>query len=151
MTTLLLAVLLSQTTPAEQVKYMPLGTPLELTLEGAPEVVRYFRLPEFKLLIDTDFRLQSAEKQLSIYLDIDTKYGKIIEEKDKTISRLENDKEILNQRAQRLDTQWREAEKLAIENAGGPWWPYILAGAGAVLGIVGVTLYLSTAPWQHPT
>jgi len=149
MTAFLVVVVLAQASPAEQVKYMPLGTALELTLEGAPEVVRYFRLSEYKLLLQLDFRLQDAEVQLDIYADIDKKYGEIIEEKDKEITTLKEDKQILADRSVRMEEKWHAAEKLAIENAGGPIWPYIVAAAGAVVGIVGVTLYLSTAPWDQ--
>jgi len=146
-TALLLAVVVLAQPPepslADQLRHIPLGKPLELQLELGKELVRYFTLEEFKVLMDVDFRLQAADRQIEVYSDIDVKYGDIVKKKDEIITGLERDKEVLGARSLRMEDNWHKAEKLAIENAGGPIWPYIVAAAGAVVGIVGVTLYLS--------
>ena len=50
MTALLIAALLCAP-PADELKFMPKGTSLELKLDGQLETVRYFRLGEYKLLM----------------------------------------------------------------------------------------------------
>lgn len=142
MTALLLAILLSAPTEVE-IHFMPPGTPLELKLEGVKTRVQYFTFDEYKLLLKMDQDLWDAMERLRIYKDIDKKYEKIIEQKDTIIGTLQSDIEVKNARIARVEELWHKAEKEAIDNAGGPIWPYVVGAAGAVVGIVGATLYLS--------
>lgn len=128
---------------AQGVKYIPLGTPAELNFDGRLEVVRCYRLGEFKLLMKTDLNLQDAEERLKIYQNIESDYSGVIEEKDKIIEVLRKDRDVLEERAERMETNWHDAEQRAIGLVQDPIWPYIVAGIGAVVGVVGTTLYLS--------
>lgn len=128
---------------AQRVKYMPLGIPAELVFDGKLEVVRCYRLGDFKLLMKTDFSLQDAEEQLKIYEHLDSDYLGIIEEKDSIIEVLQEERDVLEERVKRMETNWHEAEERAIGLVQDPIWPYIVAGIGAAVGVVGTTLYLS--------
>lgn len=143
MTALLLASLL-MASPVDGLKFMPKGTPLRLWVNGNFERVQYFRLGEYKLLMKMDLDLQKAQKNLEIYSDLDFKYVNLVEQKDVIIRTLEDDLKVKNERLNRVEGLWHLAEKKAIENAGGPTWPYAVAGAGVVIGLIGTTLYLST-------
>jgi hypothetical protein len=126
---------------AEQAKYIPLGTPMKLSVDGVPEMMRCYRLGEFRLLLKADFKLQDIEERLRIYQDIELKYIGIIEEKDKIAEIHKREKEIYRERAERMEADWHDAEARAV-SAEGPIWPYIAAGVGAAVGIVGITLYV---------
>jgi len=139
----MLMVTLSAPVEAE-VHYMPLGTPLELKLEGQMTRVQYFTFTEYKLLLQMDGKLWDASQRLEIYKDIDLKYAGIIQQKDAIIQTLQDDIVIKDERIKRVEGLWHDAEQEAIDNAGGPIWPYVVGAVGAVVGIVGATLYLST-------
>ena len=142
MTALLVCLLLSA--PADDLEFMPKGTELELKLDGDLELVRYFRLPEYKLLMQMDFDLQDANKSLLIYKDIDQKYAGVIKQKDVIIQGLRSDIVVKDTRIERVEGLWHAAEEKAIENAGGPIWPYVVAAVGAAVGLVGAGLFLGT-------
>jgi len=142
MTALILTLLLSAPTEVE-IHYMPAGTPLELKLDGKPVKVRYYLLEEYKLLLKLDADLWSATESLRIYKDLDLKYANVLEQKDEVIRTLQGDIQVKDERIKRVEGLWHDAEQRAIENAGGPIWPYIVGGVGAVVGIVGATLWVS--------
>lgn len=142
---LALVLALSISAPAEiEIHYMPVGAPLKLELGGKKTEVRYFTFPEYKLLLKMDLDLWDANQSLKIYKDIDLKYAGVIKQKDEIIQTLRDDIVTKDGRITRVEGLWHDAEQKAIDNAGGPIWPYILAGTGAIIGIVGATLYLST-------
>jgi len=143
MTALLLAAMLSSS-PADGLKFMPKGTPFRVWVDGKYERVQYFRLGEYKLLMKMDLDLQQAQKNLEIYSDLDFKYVNLVEQKDAVIRTLKDDLKVKNERLNRIEGLWHKAEEKVIENAGGPTWPYLVAGAGVAVGIIGATLYLST-------
>jgi hypothetical protein len=142
MTALLVCLLLSA--PADDIKFMPLGTELQLKLDGELEAVRYFRLPEYKQLVQMDFDLQDTSERLRIYKDLDLKYKNVLEQKDTIIQGLRSDIEVKDARIERVEGLWHAAEKKAIENAGGPIWPYVVGAVGAAVGLVGAGLFLGT-------
>lgn len=143
MTALLVASMLLAS-PADDLKFMPKGTPLRLWLGGKYERVQYFRLGEYKLLMKMDLSLQEARKNLEIYSDLDFKYANLVEQKDAIIETLKDDLKVKDERLKRVEVLWHAAEEKVIDNAGGPTWPYLVAGAGVAVGIIGTTLYLST-------
>jgi len=140
MLALLTALMLSAPVQVE-IHYMPPGTQLKLQ---TGEQVRYFTFDEYKLLLKLDGDLWDTTQRLSIYKDLDLKYGNIVGQKDVIIKTLQDDNQVLNERLKRSDENWQAAEKRYIEAAGGPVWPYVLGAVGAVVGIVGATLYVST-------
>jgi hypothetical protein len=141
MLALILALSISAAPVEVEVHYMPLGTPL--TLQGG-EQVRYFRFDEYKLLLQLDGDLWSINRSLVLYKDIDSKYQGILAQKDSIIEAYGNDRRVLDERLKRSDENWRNAEKKLVAASGGPVWPYIVAAGGAVVGIVGATLWAST-------
>lgn len=124
-----------------EVHYMPLGTQLKLQ---SGEQVRYFTFDEYKLLLKLDGDLWDMTQRLVIYKDLDLKYGSIVSQKDIIIKTLQDDKLVLTEQLKRSDENWRAAEKRYIDAAGGPIWPYVVGAVGAVVGIVGSTLYLAS-------
>lgn len=140
---LALALVLSMVvSPAQvEVHYMPLGTELALP---SKERVRYFTFDEYKLLLKLDGDLWDTTKRLDIYKDLDLKYRGIVDQKDVIIKTLQDDRLVLTEQLKRSDENWQAAEKRYIDAAGGPVWPYVVGAVGAVVGIVGATLYLST-------
>jgi hypothetical protein len=141
MLALVLALAVSAAPVEVEIHYMPPGTPL--TLQGG-EQVRYFTFPEYKLLLKLDGDLWSASERLRIFQDIDLKYTGILRQKDVVIQALLDDKKIREDQLKRAEENWHAAERRWVEASGGPIWPYVVAAGGAVVGIVGVTLYAST-------
>lgn len=141
MLALILALSISAAPVEVEVRYMPPGTPL--TLQGG-EQVRYFKFDEYKLLLQLDGALWSANKSLAIYKDIDTKYQGVLAQKDAIIETYRKDRTVLDEQLKRSDESWHSAEKKLVAASSGPIWPYIVAAGGAVVGIVGATLWAST-------
>lgn len=141
MLALVLALMLSAAPVEVEIHYMPPGT--ELTLSDGLRV-KYFVLAEYKLLLQMDGELWTANKNLALYQDIDLKYVGLLNQKDQIIAAYKSDREVLDERLKRTEGLWQDAEKRVIANAGGPIWPYIVGAAGAVVGIVGATLWAST-------
>jgi hypothetical protein len=138
MLALALALTLGAAPVEVEIHYMPPGTALILQ---TGEQVRYFKFEEYKLLLKLDGDLWELNQRLELYKDIDLKYTGILKAKDTVIQSLLDDKKIREDRLMRVEENWHAAEKRAIDNAGGPVWPYILAAGGAVVGIVGATLF----------
>ena len=136
--------------------HLAAGAPTEITIHTMPLGTKVwlpppdnswgkgFTFQEYKLLLQMDGDIYTARQQLELYVDIELKYKGIIHEKDAIIATLNNDNDILNKRALRLENKWHEAEDALVEAAGGPTWPYFLAAGGVVIGIVGATLYFTT-------
>lgn len=141
MLALALALTLSAAPVEVEVHYMPLGS--ALTLQDG-ERVKYFRFEEYKLLLQMDDDLWTANKNLVLYQDLDLKYQGVVNQKDQVIAAYKSDREVLDERLKRTEGLWHAAEKRAVDNAGGSIWPYIVGAAGAVVGIVGATLWATT-------
>jgi hypothetical protein len=104
---------------------------------------RYYLLDEYLMLskLDAEFvKMQADFQDLTMIVE---GLKKALALKDTIIQSLESDKKILADRGIRLEGDWRTCEKALEDCASGPVWPYILAAGGAVLGIVGTTLYLA--------
>lgn len=138
---LFLAMILLADPVTVELHYMPPGTALKLQ---SGEQVKYFNFEEYKLLLKLDMDHWELQKQFGLYKDLDLKYTGVLEQKDVVIKTLLDDKKILGDRLQRAEENWHAAEKRYVEASGGPVWPYFLAAGGAVLGIVGLSLYLAT-------
>jgi hypothetical protein len=104
-----------------------------------------FNFEEYKLLLGLDNDLWAANQSLGVCRDMDLNYQAVVRQKDVIIKTLQDDNQVLNERLKRSDANWHAAEEKLVEASGGPVWPYILAAGGAVVGIVGATLYLSTS------
>src|SRR5688572_20716754 len=123
-----------------EIHHIPPGMRLELPEFGK---MACYTFEEYQDLLRLDGELETALSSLEIYKDLDSKYAEIFRRKDEIIQTMQVDREIMISRMKRMEDNWHAAEKLAVEAAGGPWWPYVLAAGGAVVGIVGVTLYVS--------
>jgi hypothetical protein len=126
-----------------ELHYMPEGKKVYLP---APDNTwgKGFNFEEYKLLLKLDGDLWDANRTIEIYKDLDLKYQAVVGQKDVIVQTLQGDIRILDERLKRSDENWHAAEKKLVEASGGPIWPYVLAAGGAVVGIVGATLYLST-------
>ena len=103
--------------------------------------LRVYTLDEWLTLAAFDGELVKLRADVTDYKSITDKLKAVIVEKDKQFSTLEEDKGILLRRGLRLDGELEECEKKVIDLAGGPIWPYIVGAVGAVVGIVGVTMW----------
>ena len=137
MTALLLCAVLANPTTIE-FKLIPPGHDGQVQGVGR---ARYYLLDEYLKLAEFDAELVKLRFDVKDLQDIVDKQEKQLEDKDKAIATLESDKEILAKRALRLDGELDQCEKDKIELAGGPIWPYVVAIGGAVLGIVGATMW----------
>lgn len=141
MTALFLVMTLLASPVTVELHYMPPGTDLKLS---SGEQVRYFNFEEYKLLLKLDMDHWELHRQLGVYRDLDLKYNSVVLQKDLVIKSLLDDKKILGDQLLRAEQNWHAAEKRYVEASGGPIWPYFLAAGGAVLGIVGLSLYLAS-------
>lgn len=144
MTFLLAAVIALQMTLGDPVKVelhlMPPGTPL--TLETGEEV-RYFTFEEYKELLKMDAELWELKKQIELYSSIEERYKALLAEKSFMIEALEAERAILVARAERLRNRWKDCEEDLIDASGGSVWPWVTGAVGAVLGVIGLTLWLA--------
>jgi hypothetical protein len=104
---------------------------------------RYYLLDEYLKLakLDAEFvKMQADFQDLTMIVE---GLKKALAAKDIIIQTIEDDKRLLAARGLRLEGDWQTCEKELEDCAGGSIWPYILAAGGAVLGIVGTTLYLA--------
>lgn len=136
---LLLCLSLSASPVTVELHLMPPGTMLTLP---TGEKVRYFTFEEYKTLLGMDNDLWALGQQISTYKELESKYVELVSQKDIIISTMKSDKDILTAQLKRAEENWHAAEQRAIDNAGGPMWPYMLAGGGAALGLAGTILYL---------
>lgn len=140
MTILLLAALVAA--PVEiEVHYIPLGEPVKLT---TGEDVRCYSFSEYTRLLMLDGELWSLTGELETYRDMDSRYVDLLNQKDVIIKTLQDDKTVLSAQLKRAEENWHAAEARTIA-ASGSTWPYIVAAGGAVVGIVGATLFLVSA------
>jgi hypothetical protein len=139
---MLTALLLSASLLAEpltvELHYMPPGTSLELPTK---EEVKYYTFEEYKKLLRMDYELWLLTQQIEDFKKLEDSHAKQVTQLDLVVTTLNNDKATLNARLKRTEQNWHDAEKRAVEAAGGSTWPYIVAGGGAVVGIVGTVLY----------
>lgn len=146
MSTLLLLVLLASPSQIE-IHYMDPGAPLKLV---SGEEVRCYTFTEYKNLLQMDTNLWQAVKDVTDLKAAVDKQDKIIVAKDVIISTLKKDKDVLQGDLDRTTVLWKDAEKKVIANAGGPIWPYFVAAGGAILGIVGATLAITSTLQKKP-
>jgi len=102
---------------------------------------RIYTFDEWLVLAEFDAELVKLRADVKDHEAIVKKLEAVVTEKGKQISSLEKDKDILSKRSLRLDGELEECEKKVIDLAGGPIWPYIVGAAGAVVGIVGITMW----------
>lgn len=106
---------------------------------------RVYTFDEWLVLAEFDAELVMLRADVKDHEAIVKKLEKVTAEKDKQIISLEKDKDILSKRSLRLDGDLEECEKKVVDLAGGPIWPYIVGVVGAVVGIVGVTMWATGA------
>jgi len=139
---MLTAVLLSMSLLADpltvELHYMPPGTSLKLPNK---EEVRYYTFEEYKKLLRMDDELWALTQQVEDFKKLEESCAKQVTQLDLVITALKNDNATVNARLKRTEKNWHEAEKRAIDGAGGPTWPYFVAGGGVVVGIAGTALY----------
>jgi hypothetical protein len=124
-----------------EVHYIPLGEPVRL---DSGEDVRCYSFSEYTRLLMLDGELWSISGELETYRDMDSRYVDLLNQKDVIIKTLQDDKTLLNAQLKRAEENWHAAEARTIA-ASGSTWPYYLAAGGAVVGIVGATLFLAGA------
>lgn len=135
--------LLALSAPVEiEVHYIPIGEPVKLT---TGEDVRCYSFSEYTRLLMLDEDLWSISQELANYKDMDSRYVDILNQKDVIIRTLQDDKVILNDRIKRVEENWHAAEARAIA-ASGSTWPYVLAAGGAVVGVIGASLFAFGCP-----
>jgi hypothetical protein len=120
---------------------MPPGEALTLP---TGERVQCFKFEEYKILLHMDNDLWAVKRQLAVYENLEAEYAALAMQKNVVIAALQSDKDVLANQLKRAEDNWHAAEQRAIDNAGGPIWPYVLAGGGAALG-VGAILFLASA------
>ena len=123
--------------------YMPTGQFCKVTAEG----MVCFTLEEYKKLLEMDKDLY-AEKQKAVERDkIIENQVLILRQKDLTIDLLEQDKQVLTERSDRLAVKWKEC---LDDNEALPWGALLWGtGTGVVVGIVaGVATWAILATTQ---
>jgi hypothetical protein len=105
--------------------------------------VRYYKLSEFIELAKFDAELVKLRKDIQDLGDINNKFKIQMKELERIITIVEDDKVVLRGRADRLEEKWVAAEKLAVENAAGPVWPYVVGAVGVAVGIAGFSMYVA--------
>lgn len=141
MTSLLLCVLLANPVTLE-FKLLPPGHDGQVQGVGR---ARYYLLEEYLQLNQFDQELVKLRLDVQDQVAIIDKLELQLKDKDKVISTLESDKEKLNDRVLRLDGALDQCEKDKIDLAGGPIWPYVVGAVGAVVGIVGATMWATSS------
>ena len=129
-----------------------LAAPVSHTFEVLPpgsetvldtgEKVRYYGLAEFLELVAADAELKKLRLDVGDLQLVLEKRELTILHKDHVIKLLEEDKGILRTRGLRLEGKWHKCEEDLVAAVGGPVWPYAVAIAGALVGVVGATAYL---------
>jgi len=130
-----------------EVKFRLLPPGKALVLKDGTKA-RYYLLEEWLELAAADAELLRLRAEVPDLEALTKNLQGQLEAKEQEIASLEDDVETWKGSAERRKTKWEECEKARAAEAGGPLWPYFVAIAGAVVGIVGTTLYLSTAPWS---
>jgi hypothetical protein len=118
-------------------KLLPPG---ELALVDGNKM-RVYGLDEWLALAKFDAELMKLRADIVDYTGIVERLEKQLVEKDKQIASLERDKGVMVNRSERLDKELDKCEGEVIELAGGPIWPYIVGGTGAVVGIIGAVMW----------
>jgi len=118
-----------------EVHYMPPGKLVRL-----PDGLRLmcFDIDEYKTLLEMDNHLYTVNRQFKLLTDAEINYQNILVEKEAIIGTLESDKEILATRGLRLEEKWQTCEEDLVDAQSGSVWPYVLAAAGAAIGVAGV-------------
>jgi septal ring factor EnvC (AmiA/AmiB activator) len=140
MTALLLCALIAAPTTLE-FKLLPPGHDGQVQSVGR---ARYYLLDEYLRLYQFDQELVKLRLDTKDQQEIIAKLELQLADKDKVISTLEDDKRQLNDRVTRLDKNLDDCEKQVIDLSGGPIWPYVVGAVGAVLGIVGGTMWITS-------
>lgn len=104
---------------------------------------RLYTLEEFKELAKYDNELFQLRLDTKDQAAIVTKLEEVVKGQKAKIWTLEKDKDILAQRSIRLDSDLDKCEGEKIALAGGSVWPYVVGAVGAVVGVVGVTMWAS--------
>lgn len=144
MKTLLVALLLVPSVAFAQTEVRFQLLPPGQLVQVKGEKMRGYLLEEWLQIAEADAELVKLRADVVDLEAMVKKLEGVVEKKDVEIATLERDKDILTKRGLRCDEDLKKCETDLIDAAGGPWWPYIVAAGGAVLGIVGTTLYLSS-------
>ena len=104
--------------------------------------VRYYLLDEYLQLYAFDGELLKLRQDARDWKAIVEKLEFQLLVKDKIITTLEKDKDILTKRGLRLDKDLNKCEKNVLDCAGGSIWPYVVGVVGAAFGIAGATSYV---------
>ena len=103
-----------------------------------------FNFEEYKTLLQMDADLHRARQELKLVESLKLNYTLILTEKDRLIGLYKDDISIQTIRSDRVEGNWKKCEEDLVEASGGDWWPWVIAGAGAAIGIVGVSLFLGS-------
>jgi len=115
----------------------------ELVLKDGTRV-QYYLLEEYLQLAEFDAELLKLRADSQDLEGLSIKLKLQLEEKDKIILGLEDDKSILTKRGLRLQEGWDKCEEEVIELSGGTIWPYVVGVAGVVVGAVGVGMWVGS-------
>jgi hypothetical protein len=105
---------------------------------------RYYLLEEYLELAKFDAELVKLRVDILTYQRIDRQRVEQLDAKDQVISTLENDKRVLAGRCERVEGNLETCEKELVKCSGGAIWPYVVGIVGAVIGAVGVGIYIGT-------
>ena len=141
----LMSLLLATETRAQsfvmEFKILPPGH--ETQLPGTPPTrVRYYLFKEYLQLAQFDAELTKLRLDAA---DLTAKaewLKKELAAKDDIIKTLEDDKRILTTRSLRLDGNWKKCEDDLVKCSSPCIWPYIVGAVGAVIGLVGVGVWV---------
>ena len=124
-------------TPVEiELHYMPPGR-LKLMSDSGLRAM-CFDIEEYKILLEMDNSLHTTSRAFQLVSGAEIHYQNILIEKETIIRTLVSDKELLAERARRLEEKWQTCEEELVEAQSGSIWPYVLAAAGAAVGVAGV-------------
>lgn len=112
-------------------------------VEVSGQKMRGYLLDEWLKLAEGDAELVKLRADVNDLNDLSELLQKTIADKDIVITSLEKDKSIFATRIDRCDTNLETCED-DLMGAVCPWWPYILAAGGSVLGVVGGALWISS-------
>jgi len=133
--------------------HLVVGAPTEVEIHimppGSPVVsdgVRFqgFTFNEYKLLLQMDNELHLARKQIKLVGDLELQFEAALQAKDQVIVTLRQDVETYETRSERLDGKWKKCEEDLVEVSGGSWVPWVIAGVGAAIGILGAGLFIGS-------
>jgi hypothetical protein len=111
-------------------------------VEVRGEKMRGYLLHEWLELAQADLELVRLRKDANDFQTIIDEQGELIESQAAIIKTLEDDKKILTRQKYRCDVSLKKCEEEVISSAAGPWWMYVVAIAGSVIGIVGATAWV---------